>query len=164
MDAYPLVVFIHAACVLLFFIAHGTSMAVAFALKRETDPARVAALLELSRRSLGPPVQVVVLVGLVAGVVAGFMGQWWGQLWIWISIGLFVVISGAMTPLVAFRLNPIRAAAGLPVGAGRGKAPAQPADPEELRRQLATWNPVPVAVIGLAGFLAILYLMLVKPF
>ena len=102
MDLYPWVVFVHAATVLLFFIAHGTSMAVAFKLKGEAEPARVRALLELSRYSLGVPTIVVVLIGLVSGIAAGFMGSWWGQLWIWISLVLFVGIGLAMTPLVAF--------------------------------------------------------------
>ena len=50
MDLYPWIVFLHVVGVLLFFIAHGTSMAVGFRLKRERDPARVRALLELTDR------------------------------------------------------------------------------------------------------------------
>jgi uncharacterized membrane protein len=164
MDLYPWVVFVHAATVLLFFIAHGTSMAVAFKLKGEAEPARVRALLELSRYSLGVPTIVVVLIGLVSGIAAGFMGSWWGQLWIWISLVLFVGIGLAMTPLVAFRLNPIRVAAGIAAAPAKKDAPVPVEDPEELRRQLDAWNPVPVAIIGLAGFLVILYLMMAKPF
>jgi hypothetical protein len=49
-DLYPWIVFLHVVGVLLFFIAHGTSMAVGFRLKRERDPARVRALLELTDR------------------------------------------------------------------------------------------------------------------
>ena len=60
MDLYPWIVFVHAACMLLFFIAHGTSMAVAFRVKRENDPNRLRALLDLSRASLGPAAGVVV--------------------------------------------------------------------------------------------------------
>jgi hypothetical protein len=41
---------------------------------------------------------------------------------------------------------------------------AQPEDPVELARLLEAWNPVPLAVAGLGGFLVILWLMLVKPF
>ena len=50
MDLYPWIVFLHVVGVLLFFIAHWTSMAVVFRLKRERDPARVRALLELTDR------------------------------------------------------------------------------------------------------------------
>lgn len=164
MDLYALVVFVHAACVLLFFIAHGTSMAVAFKIKDEQDPARVRALLDLSRYSLGVPSVVVVIIGVVAGIAAGFMGGWWGQLWIWISLVLFVGIALAMTPLVSLRLNRIREAAGMPAATAKPDAPVPMEDPAELRRRLDAWNPVPVAGAGLGGFLVILFLMMAKPF
>jgi hypothetical protein len=37
-------------------------------------------------------------------------------------------------------------------------------DLEELRRLQAAWKPVPIAVAGIVAFLAILYLMMLKPF
>ena len=107
MDWYALVVFIHAAAILLFFIAHGTSMAVAFAVKREEDPQRLRALLDLSRAAIGPAVSALSVIGLLGGILAGFMGNWWGQLWIWISLVLLLVVAFAMTPLMAARLNAI---------------------------------------------------------
>lgn len=33
-----------------------------------------------------------------------------------------------------------------------------------MRRLIDAWNPVPIALIGLFGFVVILWLMLVKPF
>jgi len=163
LDLYGAVVFVHAAAILLFFVAHGTSMAVAFALKGETDPARVRALLDLSRGALGPPTVVLVVVGLVAGIAAGFLGGWWDQLWIWISLVLFIVIGGLMTPLASLRLQSIRTAAGMAASGPRPTA-AQPEDPDQMRRLIAAWNPLPLGAVGLAGFLVILWLMLVKPF
>lgn len=163
MELYPWVVFVHAASVLLFFIAHGTSMAVAFRLKSETDPARVRALLDLSRAALGVPTIVVVVVGFLTGIAAGFMGGWWDRLWIWVSLVLFVAVALAMTPLAAFRLNPIRAAAGMPV-TNKPDEVVAPEDPDELRRRIGAWQPWPIAVIGLGAFLVILYLMMAKPF
>ena len=163
MDLYGAVVFVHATTILLFFVAHGTSMAVAFALKRETDPARVRALLDLSRFSLGMPIVVLVVIGLLTGIVAGFMGGHWGTGWMWISIVLFVLVGGLMTPMATFRLKPIRAAAGMPAETGVPEAPPQE-NPEELRRLIDAWNPMVPASMGLIGFIVILYLMLVKPF
>lgn len=157
MDLYGSVVFVHAATILLFFIAHGTSMAVAFKLKRETDPARVRALIELSRFSLGAPAIAFVLIGLLTGIIAAFMGNWWGTLWVWISLGLFVLVGGLMTPFATKRLAAIGAAAGL---GGEGVAE----DPDELRRLLDAWNPLPIAALGMTAFLVILWLMLAKPF
>ena len=163
MDLYGSVVFVHAATILLFFIAHGTSMAVAFKLKEETDPDRVRALLELSRFSLGAPAMIFILLGLATGIAAGFMGNWWGQLWIWLSLGLLVVIGGAMTPMATFRLTAIREAAGGAPAPRDGGEPAA-ADPERMRQLIDGWRPLPVAAMGLTGFLVILWLMLVKPF
>ena len=163
MDLYGAVVFIHATTILLFFVAHGTSMAVAFALKRETEPARVRALLDLSRFSLGMPIVVLVVIGLLTGIVAGFMGGHWGTGWLWISIVLFILVGGLMTPMATFRLKPIRAAAGMPAETGVPEAPPQE-NPEELRRLIDAWNPMVPASMGLIGFIVILYLMLVKPF
>ena len=162
MDLYPAVVFVHAATILLFFIAHGTSMAVAFKLKRETDPSRVRALLELSRFAMGIPAITFVLIGLVSGIAAGFLGDWWGTAWIWISIALFVVVGGLMTPLATTRLNRIGAAAGVPQGKGAEAVVAE--DPEAMRALIAAWNPLPVAAMGLTTFLVILWLMMTKPF
>ena len=163
MDLYGAVVFVHATTILLFFIAHGTSMAVAFALKRETDPARVRALLDLSRFSLGVPVMVLIVLGLLSGILAGFMGGHWGTGWLWISIVLFVLVGGLMTPLATFRLKPMRAAAGMPAETGVPEAPPQE-NPEELRRLIDAWNPLVPASMGLVAFIVILYLMLAKPF
>lgn len=163
MDLYGSVVFIHAATVLLFFIAHGTSMAVAFKLKEETDPARVRALIELSRFSLGAPAIAFIVVGLLTGILAGFMGDHWGRLWIWTSLVLFIGVAGLMTPLATFKLRPIRAAAGMPSDNQKdGVVPAE--NPEELRRLIADWKPLPIAALGLTSFLVILWLMLAKPF
>jgi uncharacterized membrane protein len=163
LDLYGAVVFVHATTILLFFVAHGTSMAVAFALKRETDPARVRALLDLSRFSLGVPVLVLVVIGLLTGILAGFMGGHWGTGWLWISIVLFVLVGGLMTPLATFRLKPIRTAAGMPLETGVPEAPPQE-NPEELRRLIDAWNPLIPASMGLVAFIVILYLMLAKPF
>lgn len=163
MDLYKAVVFIHATTILLYIVAHGTSMAAAFALKRETDPARVRALLDLARSSLGVPALVLVVVGLLTGILAGFMGGHWGTGWLWISIALFVLVGGLMTPMTTLRLKPIRAAAGMPAETGVPEAPPQE-NPEELRRLLDAWNPMIPGAMGLVAFVVILYLMLVKPF
>jgi MFS family permease len=162
MDWYPWIVFIHAATVLLFFIAHGASMAVAFTIRNEQNPDRLRALLDLSRAAIGPAVSALAAIGILTGIVAGFMGDWWGQLWIWISLVLLLAVAFAMTPLMAMRLNAMRAAAGQ--ASPRQKDPPPVEDLSELRRLQAAWNPMPLAAAGIGAFLVILYLMLVKPF
>ena len=167
MELYPWIVFLHVTGVLLFFIAHGTSMAVGFRLKREHDPARVRALLDLSSWALGVLPSTAFVVGLLAGIAAGIMGGWFGQAWIWIAIVLLIVVAGAMTPMVAARLNVIRTAAGTrAINPFSRKPPdAPPAeDDAELERLLAAWDPRPAAAMGFGGFVIILWLMYFKPF
>ena len=167
MELYPWIVFLHVIGVLFFFIAHGTSMAVGFRLKRERDPARVRALLDLSSWTLGVWPSIAFILGLVAGIAAGIMGGWFGQAWIWISIALLVLVAGAMTPLVAARLNVLRTAAGTrAINPFSRKPPdAPPAlDDSELERLLAAWDPRPAAIMGCGGFVIILWLMFFKPF
>jgi hypothetical protein len=170
MDWYPWVVLIHVVSVTLFFVAHGTSMSVAFRLLRERDPQRVRALLDISSWSMGAPASVAAVVGLLSGIAAGFMGNWWGQIWIWASLVLFVGVGFVMTPLAASRFRAIREAAGIAavpmIGAARNAAPPEPGagDPAELQRLLDTWNPAPIAGLGLSSLIVILWLMLLKPF
>jgi hypothetical protein len=166
MTLYGAMVFIHAATILLFFIAHGASMAVAFRLKRERDPAAARALLDLSTWAMGWPTGILVIIGLLTGIATGLMGGWFGQLWIWISLVLFIGVAGVMTPMASSRLRAVRAAAGtVPFEPfPRVRAVAPDPNPAELSRLLDEWNPVPIAVLGLTTFLVILWLMLFKPF
>ena len=167
MNLYPWIVFLHVAGVLGFFMAHGTSMAVAFRLKRERDPARVRALLDLSSWTLGVWPSVAFTVGVLAGIAAGIIGGWFGRAWIWIAIALLTVVAGAMTPLVAARVNVIRTAAGTRAINPFSRKPAEPPpiqDDAELERLLAAWDPMPAAVMGFGGFFIILWLMFFKPF
>jgi hypothetical protein len=167
-NVYPWVVVIHVVGVMLFFIAHGAAVFVAFRLRRERDPARVRALLDLSKGSVGVLPSIALAVGFLAGVAAGFMGGWWGQLWIWISLALLLAVALLMTPMAAMRLNRVRVATGQPVnlmsGAAIKGAADTEGDAEELDRLLDRWNPWPVATVGFGGFVTILALMLLKPF
>ena len=167
MDLYPWLVLVHVTGVLLFFIAHGASAFVGLRLRTERDPARVQALLELSRWSLGAPAGIALAVGLVAGIAAGFAGGWWGHLWIWLALATFLAVGGLMTPLAAMKLAAMRSALGIPIQPPFGftKAADTPtADPAELQRLLEAWNPLPVTILGVGGFSLILALMLLKPF
>ena len=166
MTLYGAIVFIHVATILLFFMAHGVSMFVAFRLRMERDPARVRMLLDLSSWSMGIPAIAAISVGILAGIATGIMGGWLGSLWFWISLVLLVLVALAMTPMAANQLKPIRTAAGTVTinPFSRIQAPAPDSDPAELARLLDAWNPVPIAALGTVAFLVILWLMLFKPF
>jgi len=162
---YRFWVFLHIAGVFGFLTAHGASAVVAFRLRRERDPERVAALLELSSSSLGL-MYGSFLILLASGVVAGFLGHWWGQAWIWTAIGLLFAVMFAMYPLASNFYNRVREAVGLQTYDQRRKGiePAPPASAEEVEAVLRSSRPFLIAAIGGLGLLAILWLMIFKPF
>jgi hypothetical protein len=106
---------IHVASAFGFILAHGASAAVALQLRRERDPGRVAALLDLSRSAMGGLTWAMALVMLSSGIWLGFQADWWGRVWIWASIAVLVLLMGLMTPLGGIKLNRIRTALGMSV-------------------------------------------------
>jgi hypothetical protein len=162
---YRFWVFLHVAGVFGFLLAHGSSAVVAFRLGREREPARLAALLELSSSSLGLLYASLLLL-LVSGVVAGFVGHWWGQAWIWIAIGVLVVLMVAMYALANPYFDRIREAVGVQTYNQRRRRieAGPPASQERIDEVLRSPRPFLVAAVGAAGLLLILWLMLFKPF
>jgi formate hydrogenlyase subunit 3/multisubunit Na+/H+ antiporter MnhD subunit len=150
-------VFLHILGVFAFLLGHGVSVAVTFRLRRERDPARINALLELSGSSLTMFFYgLLVLVG--AGVVAGFIGKWWGQGWIWTAIGVLVAISVAMSVLARPYYKKVRLVT--EALASGSEAVTEDQFVAVLRSPL----PLVIAVIGYAGLLVIVWLMMFKPF
>jgi hypothetical protein len=148
-----------------FLLAHGSSSVVAFRLRRERDPARVAALLDLSSSSLALLYGSLLLL-LGAGIVAGFLGHWWGQGWIWTGLGLLVGLMIAMYASASTYYDRVRQAVGVQTYSQKRKdiAPGPQAAPEEIDALLRSLRPFLVATIGGAGLLVILWLMMFKPF
>jgi plastocyanin len=153
---YRFWVFVHILGVFGFLISHGVSMGVTFQLRKERDPRRIVALLELSAASVrGFYAALAVL--LLGGVVAGFLGHWWSRAWIWSAIGLLIVVSIAMSTLA----SPYYRRVGLVARAMADGSTAVSA--EQLDGILTSRRPLTVSAIGFAGLLAILYLMMFKP-
>ena len=149
-------VFVHLVGLFGFLIAHGVSVAVAFRLRKERDPARIAQLLELSSSSLRAFYVSLALL-LIGGVVAGFMGNWWSQAWIWLSIVILILAVLAMFGMA----RPYYRRVGL---VSRAMASGSTAvTPQQLNKVLTSRRPISVAVIGFASLALILYLMLFKP-
>ena len=156
-------IFLHVSFVMLFVLVHGASAVIAFRLRSERDPARVAALLDASRLAVNSWVMILGLLGfLVTGIWLGFIGGYWGKLWLWLSIVVLVIVVAGMTPMGALKLRRARVAYGLETG--RDKEPPAPADLTAAEQELRSWNPVPLAALGGIGLLVVLYLMVVKPF
>jgi len=158
------IVFLHVLSVFLFAAGHGVSFVAAFRIKQERDPARLLAFLDISRASLG--MAFIGLLGiLVFGVLAGIVAGDWGKAWLWVSLAVFVVIGGVMTPVGAIPLNKIRFAMGQVVGKAKPGDPPPVALPmEQVAPMLAALRPDVLAAIGAGGFALILYLMMFKPF
>lgn len=158
------IVFLHVIGVFVFAAGHGVSIAVSFRIRSERDPSRLLAYLDLSAWSLNLA-GIGLLILLVFGILAGIVAQDFGRLWLWVSIVLFVVIGGLMTPLAGIPLAKVRVALGQRT---RGMKPTDP-DPvplpiAEVVPMLGVLRPELLALIGGGGFLVILYLMMFKPF
>jgi hypothetical protein len=161
---YQWIKFIHVAAGFTFIMAHGTSIAFSFKLKKETDPARVEALFNLSS-SMWNTYMISWLVLMVAGIVNGFMGQWWSRGWMWTSLILMLVVTVWMFVLGSRTYHPIRKAFGLPYQAGSKEMPAEEPLPEEERLALISkTRPMELLAVGYGGFIIILWLMIFKPF
>jgi hypothetical protein len=160
----PWFIFLHVAGAFAFVAGHGVSMFVAFRLRRERDRARIAALLDASAGSLGLAfigLLVLFLSGILAGIVLGSFGRWW----IWISLAILLVVAGAMTPLGSIHYGRVRAAI------GQRTRNLKPSDPDpvpvsdaELDAVLTSTSPMSLLYLGAGGFLAILWLMMFRPF
>jgi hypothetical protein len=163
-NRYPWIVFLHVAALLGFLLAHGASSGVAFRIRAEREPARIAALLDLSAAVYGLSYAALgLLVG--TGVVAAFMGGFWSSGWIWASIILLIAMTVLMRIHPAASLSQTRKAAGLPYFEGwRPHDPQPPGSTDEIVAAAATNNPWITLAIGGGGLLIILWLMMFKPF
>jgi hypothetical protein len=162
----PWIVFTHVAAAFAFIAAHGASMGVFFKIRRERDRAKLVTLLELSSYSIGV-LYIAFLVLLVAGTLAGIVGGWWtnGRLWLWAALVVLVVVVGAMYGLMTTTYVKLRTALGIPSPSEtkKGIVPA-PGSDAEVDALLTSSRPTIGAVIGIAGLLVIVWLMVVKPF
>ncbi len=160
---YGIVVLLHVLGAFGFVLAHGISMLVSFRLRTERDRARQAHLFELSSAGIN-----LMYIGLglllVAGVAAGFLGGHWGRGWIWTAIGVLVVVMGVMYAVATPFYGRMRVAAGAPVP-DQIKARYGSSVTDADLAELATSNrPMWLAAVGGIGLIAIIWLMLAKPF
>ena len=167
MDWHPWLVYAHVMGAFAFAAGHGVSATMAFRLRRERDPIRIGAILDMSLYSVSPTslMSIGFVVLLLSGVAAGFEGAYWGRAWIWTSIVLLVVVTGLMTPFAALHYNKVRAGVGQK--APRDKSDAPPPTPlpaDQLEPLLLSPRPWQLAAVGGIGFALVVYLMVFKPF
>ncbi len=167
MDWQPWLVYSHVLGAFAFAAGHGVAVAMAFRLRSERDPARIAAILDMSLWMVSPKslMSIGFIVLFLSGIAAGFAGGYWGRLWIWIAIGLLVVITGLMTPIGAGHYNKVRAALGQKPPRDKSDAPPPaPLPPDQLEALLMAPTPWILTLLGGVGFAVILLLMMFKPF
>jgi hypothetical protein len=161
---YQWVVLVHIVGAFTFVLAHGTSAFVSDQIRRERDPVRIRALLELSSRSIGVVYGSLILL-LVAGIAAGVIGNHFGRGWIWAALVLLVAIIVAMYGLASRYYARVREAVGMTSYLTPKGAPTPtPASPEVLAALLDSRRPDAIAAVGFIGLLVILWLMIFKPF
>ena len=165
MDWYPWIVTLHVVGAFLFVFGHGASAVAALRLRRERDPARIGAMLEVSAASMWT-MGIGWIVLLAAGILATFMAGLWGKVWIWASLIIFVVLTGYMTPRAAGWTREVRHAIGVkaPYGEKKDAPDPTPAGPEELDRILRSPRIFEVTAVGGIGLVTIIVMMVLKPF
>lgn len=149
--------FVHLLGVFGFLLSHGVSVGVALKLRRERDPARIDSLLQLSSWSitfLWPSLGVLLLGGLVLTFTVAYPSE----LWIWVSLGILVLMIVEMTAVASPYYRRVRTIVSAMAG-GSEAVTAEQLD-EVLRSSPALFN----AILGFAAIIALLYLMVFKPF
>jgi hypothetical protein len=160
---YQWIVFLHILAAFAFFMAHGASAVMAFRLRRETDLARIGAILDLSDAAL-PVAYFALMVLVIAGVIAGIMAGWFRMGWIWTAIVLLVILWFGMHAY-AFRFyTPLRKAVGLPYRDGKDHPASEPASSAEIQAVLQAGNPTILLAVSFGLIAVILWLMMFKPF
>jgi hypothetical protein len=162
-DLYPWFVFAHILGAFVFVASHGVSIYVVTRIAEVRDPSRIEALLTTSGQSLGGFYIGLVLL-LVGGVGAGIIGGHFARLWIWVALGLLIAVAVAMYVLATPYFKQLREAVGAPTGRTDPGTGVVSVTPEEIEALLRRNPAVPLAAIGLIGFVAILWLMVFKPF
>ncbi|MEP7105884.1 MAG: DUF2269 family protein [Chloroflexota bacterium] len=139
--------YLHLVGLAVFLFGHGISAGCSLALRGRPPAAQARALLQLSIWSYWITYPGLVLL-LVTGVWMGFAGNWWRYPWIWVAIVILVAVFVAMSALsVPYH-----------------KARDAREDDSALASELARTRPMALSWVGSAGLLALILLMVFKPF
>jgi small-conductance mechanosensitive channel len=160
----PWLIFLHTLSAFAFFLGHGTSMAMAFQIRREKDFARIRAMLDMS-------MSTVVLMGIsflvmgLTGLTMPFILKLWGKGWIWLSIVLMVVVFLHMALMNDKRYKHLRRMVGLPYMIGGKSFPAEPpASQSEVEAHIQKLKVTDLVIVGMGIPMVVLWLMVFKPF
>jgi len=157
-------IFLHVLSALTFYMAHGTSVAMAFKIRKETDFTRIRAMLDLSWSTMILMGVSFLIMGLT-GIIMPFMIHIWNQIWIWASIVLMLFVFIYMAMFNETSYKQLRRLVGLPYMKGGKELPAEPpSSPEEVAALLKKTSVTGLVVIGYVIPAIVLWLMVFKPF
>jgi len=160
----PWLIFLHVLSAITFFLGHGTSVAMAFQVRKEKDLARIRAMLDLSESTQIATFVAFLIMGL-SGLVLPFMLKLWGKGWVWASIVLMVVPFLQMILMNEKRYKVLRKLVGLPYRQGNKILPAEaPASQAEVEAYIKKLNVTDLVVAGYVIPILVLWLMVFKPF
>jgi hypothetical protein len=160
----PWLIFLHTLSAITFFLAHGTSMAMAFQIRKETDFARIRAMLDLSESTLITSMIAFLVMG-VSGLVMPFFLKLWGKGWIWVSIILMFAVFLQMVIMNEKRYKILRKLVGLPYRQGNKILPAEPpASAVDVEAHIKKMNVNELVIVGYVIPMIVLWLMVFKPF
>jgi len=157
-------IFIHVLGAISFFLFHGASAAMAFKIRKETDFARIRAMLDLSGSTFIGMTIAFAVMGL-AGLVMAFLLHLWGRGYIWVSVVLMVGVVVHMSISSENRYKKLRRLVGLPYMKGNKEYPAEAAaSPEEVQALLQKSGVLGQVMSGYVVPAIVLWLMIFKPF
>ena len=157
-------VFAHVLAVITFFLAHGTSAAMTFQVRKETDFHRIRALLDLSWSTMILMGVSFLIMGLT-GIILPFLIHIWNRGYIWLSIVLMLFVFIYMAMFNETHYKELRKLVGLPYMKGNKNMPAEaPSSPEEVAALLRKTSASAMVVVGYVVPAIVLWLMIFKPF
>jgi len=157
-------IFLHVLSALTFYMAHGTSVAMAFKVRKETDFARIRAMLDLSNSTMIMMGMAFLVMGLT-GLILPFLIHIWNRGYIWVSIVLMLFVAIYMAVFIVTHYMELRRLVGLPYRKGSKELPAEPpSSPEEVAALLKKTSVTGLVVVGYVIPAFVLWLMVFKPF
>lgn len=157
-------IFLHVLAALTLFLAHGTSAAMTFKIRKETDFTRIGAMLDLSWSTMVLMGVSFLIMGLT-GIILPFLIHIWNRGYIWASIVLMLFVFIYMAVFNETRYKQLRRLVGLPYMKGNKELPAEPpSGPEAVAALLNKTNVTGLVVVGYVIPAIVLWLMIFKPF
>ena len=144
-NLYAWLKFLHLMGLAIFLFGHGVAAGNALALRARPAAAVSRALLNLSIRSYALTYPGLLIL-IVTGVWMGFLGSFWRSGWIWTAVAILVVLFVVMGAL------------SVPYHQARDAK-----DDGVLDSTLGQARPIAISLVGAIALLALIFLMVFKP-